>query len=68
MTEPVMKSLLLEEYGKLAVAEVPQPVPGEHDVLVHVAACGICGSDVHGYDGSSGAESRRWSWDTRQPA
>ena len=49
-----MKSLLLEEYGKLAVADVPQPEPGEHEVLVRVAACGICGSDVHGYDGSSG--------------
>ena len=49
-----MKSLLLEEYGKLAIAEVPQPEPGEHEVLVRVAACGICGSDVHGYDGSSG--------------
>ena len=49
-----MRSLLLEEYGKLAVAEVPQPQPGEHEVLVKVAACGICGSDVHGYDGSSG--------------
>ena len=49
-----MKSLLLEEYGKLAVAEVPKPEPGEHEVLVRVAACGICGSDVHGYDGSSG--------------
>jgi L-iditol 2-dehydrogenase len=23
-------------------------------VLVRVAACGICGSDVHGYDGSTG--------------
>jgi L-iditol 2-dehydrogenase len=49
-----MKSLLLEEYGKLAIAEVPQPEAGEHEVLVQVAACGICGSDVHGYDGSSG--------------
>ena len=49
-----MKSLLLEEYGKLAIAEVPQPEPGDHEVLVRVAACGICGSDVHGYDGSSG--------------
>ena len=27
---------------------------GENDVLVRVAACGICGSDVHGMDGSSG--------------
>lgn len=49
-----MKSLLLEEYGKLAVADVPLPEPGEREVLVRVAACGICGSDVHGYDGSSG--------------
>src|SRR5439155_19976064 len=31
---------------------VPRAEPGE--VLVRVAACGICGSDVHGYDGSSG--------------
>jgi L-iditol 2-dehydrogenase len=29
-------------------------VPGPHELLVKVAACGICGSDVHGYDGSSG--------------
>src|SRR5262249_56353307 len=27
---------------------------GADEVLVRVAACGICGSDVHGYDGSSG--------------
>jgi L-iditol 2-dehydrogenase len=49
-----MKSLLLEEYGKLTMADVPQPEPAEREVLVRVAACGICGSDVHGYDGSSG--------------
>ena len=49
-----MKSLLLEEYRKLRIAEIPQPEAGEHEVLVKVAACGICGSDVHGYDGTSG--------------
>ena len=49
-----MKGLLLEQYGKLAVAEVPDPAPRPGEVLVRVAACGICGSDVHGYDGSSG--------------
>ncbi|MCG8587542.1 MAG: galactitol-1-phosphate 5-dehydrogenase, partial [Pirellulales bacterium] len=27
---------------------------GPDDVLVEVGACGICGSDIHGYDGSSG--------------
>jgi len=49
-----MKSLLLREYGHLEIAEMPRPVPGPGEVLVRVAACGICGSDVHGYDGSSG--------------
>jgi L-iditol 2-dehydrogenase len=49
-----MKALLLSEYKRLAVADLPMPVPGPGEVLVRVAACGICGSDVHGYDGSSG--------------
>jgi L-iditol 2-dehydrogenase len=49
-----MRSLLLEEYGKLTITDLPRPEPGEREVLVRVAACGICGSDVHGYDGSSG--------------
>jgi L-iditol 2-dehydrogenase len=34
--------------------EVPEPEPGPQDVLIEVKACGICGSDVHGYDGSTG--------------
>jgi len=49
-----MKALLLSEYKKLEVADLPRPVPGPEEVLVEVAACGICGSDVHGYDGTSG--------------
>jgi L-iditol 2-dehydrogenase len=49
-----MKALLLSEYKHLAVAEVPAPTPAAGEVLIRVAACGICGSDVHGYDGSSG--------------
>lgn len=49
-----MKALLLSEYSKLEVADLPMPEVGPDDVLVQVAACGICGSDVHGYDGSSG--------------
>lgn len=49
-----MKALLLSEYGRLETVEVPMPRPGPHEVLIRVAACGICGSDVHGYDGSSG--------------
>jgi len=49
-----MKALLLSEYSKLEVADLPTPAAGPGEVLVQVAACGICGSDVHGYDGSSG--------------
>jgi L-iditol 2-dehydrogenase len=49
-----MKSLLLSEYNHLEIADLPVPSPGTDEVLVRVEACGICGSDVHGYDGSSG--------------
>ena len=50
-----MKALLLSEYSKLDVTtEMPRPVPGPGELLISIAACGICGSDVHGYDGSSG--------------
>ena len=49
-----MKALLLKEYKHLEIAEMPMPEIGEQDVLVRVKACGICGSDIHGYDGSTG--------------
>ena len=49
-----MKALLLTEYKKMACTDVPDPVCGADEVLVEVRACGICGSDIHGYDGSTG--------------
>jgi len=49
-----MKALLLSKYRQLEMAEVPTPSAGAGEVLIRVGACGICGSDVHGYDGSSG--------------
>jgi L-iditol 2-dehydrogenase len=49
-----MQALVLTEYRKLELQDVDRPKIGPNDVLVRVAACGICGSDVHGYDGSSG--------------
>jgi L-iditol 2-dehydrogenase len=49
-----MKALLLSQYNQLDIADLPAPVPGAEEILVRVAACGICGSDVHGYDGTSG--------------
>ena len=33
--------------GKIAVEEVPRPEPGPGEVLVEIAECGICGSDLH---------------------
>lgn len=49
-----MKALLLKQYMDLEFTEMPEPVFGDEDVLVRVRACGICGSDIHGMDGSSG--------------
>jgi L-iditol 2-dehydrogenase len=49
-----LKALLLSQYKQLQIADLPEPSPRKEEVLVRVAACGICGSDVHGYDGSSG--------------
>jgi L-iditol 2-dehydrogenase len=49
-----VKALLLSEYNRLEVVDVPLPRPGAGEVLLRVEACGICGSDVHGYDGASG--------------
>ena len=49
-----MKALVLKEYRRFAVEDFAVPVLQPDEVLVRVRACGICGSDVHGMDGSSG--------------
>src|ERR1700733_14310367 len=49
-----MKALVLSEYKKLDVVDMQKPQPCEDELLICVQACGICGSDVHGYDGSTG--------------
>ncbi|MCU0474016.1 MAG: alcohol dehydrogenase catalytic domain-containing protein [Bacteroidales bacterium] len=49
-----MKALVLEKYKHLAYKDVPDPEPAPDEVIVQVKACGICGSDIHGYDGSTG--------------
>lgn len=50
-----MKSAVF--YGKhdLRVEEHPMPEAGPHDVLIQVEACGVCGTDVHIYEGDKGA-------------
>ncbi len=49
-----MKALVLEEYNKLVYKDVPEPDVRPDEVLIRIKACGICGSDVHGLDGSTG--------------
>jgi L-iditol 2-dehydrogenase len=49
-----MKALLLSAYNRLEFVDMPAPTAGPDEVLVRVQACGICGSDVHGMDGSTG--------------
>jgi threonine dehydrogenase-like Zn-dependent dehydrogenase len=49
-----MKALVLTDYKQFSYEEQPMPKPGPEEVLVAVRACGICGSDVHGMDGSTG--------------
>jgi len=63
-----MKALMLTAYHRLEIQDVAVPEVGPEDVLVKVGACGICGSDVHGMDGSTGRRRHRSSWDTRRPA
>ncbi len=49
-----MKALLLTAPSKLEFVDFPDPKPAEGEVIVKIHACGICGSDIHGWDGSSG--------------
>ncbi len=50
-----MKALVMESYKSLTYKEVAKPQISEPtDVLIKVRAVAICGSDVHGYDGSTG--------------
>ena len=42
-----MKAIYLEKEKVFSEKELPQPVCGEHQVIVKMKAVGICGSDVH---------------------
>ena len=49
-----MKALTLTAYNQFEFSDAPDPEIEENEVLISVKACGICGSDIHGMDGSSG--------------
>ncbi len=47
-----MKAMILEaQRTRLALREVPDPSPGEGQILIRVAACGVCRTDLHVLDG-----------------
>jgi threonine dehydrogenase-like Zn-dependent dehydrogenase len=41
-----MKAVVCRD-GDLEVTDIPDPQPGEGQVLLNVSRCGICGSDLH---------------------
>lgn len=49
-----MKALRYLAPYQLEVQEVPTPEPKADECLLRVRACGICGSDPHGYTGKTG--------------
>lgn len=46
-----MDAMLVDSAGALQAARVPLPALGEHDILLEVAACGVCRTDLHIIDG-----------------
>lgn len=50
-----MKSAVFYEKHKLVIENIETPTPGENEVLIKVMACGICGTDVHIFEGDEGA-------------
>jgi len=49
-----MQALIFEGPWQMPLREMEVPMPGSDDVIVRVRAAGVCGSDVHGFTGSTG--------------
>ena len=49
-----MKALIYRGPWRMPMEEIDEPTPAAGQVVVDVQAVGICGSDVHGFTGSSG--------------
>jgi 2-desacetyl-2-hydroxyethyl bacteriochlorophyllide A dehydrogenase len=48
-----MKAVVIAEPGLIEVVATDDPTPGSHEVVVAVAGCGICGTDLHTLDGEA---------------
>jgi alcohol dehydrogenase, propanol-preferring len=52
MPPQTMQAMVLERAGEpLHAAELQVPTPGPHQILIKVAACGVCRTDLHVFDG-----------------
>jgi L-iditol 2-dehydrogenase len=48
-----MKAVVLRGVNDLRLEEVPDPLPRDDEVLIRVRAAGICGTDVHMWEGTN---------------
>ena len=46
-----MRTAVIVTPGEIAIETVPDPAPGPKEVVVRVAGCGICGTDLHILEG-----------------
>ncbi|MDA3647048.1 zinc-dependent alcohol dehydrogenase family protein [Saccharopolyspora indica] len=46
-----MRAAIIDQPGSIRVGEVPDPKPGDGQLVIKVGACGICGTDLHIADG-----------------
>jgi len=56
-----MQAIRIEGPNQLRLADVPEPVPGPHDVLVEVSHVGICHTDIEILRGTHGAYRSGWA-------
>ncbi|MGC8832997.1 MAG: zinc-dependent alcohol dehydrogenase [Armatimonadota bacterium] len=52
MAKDTMLAAVLEGVGQMPLREVPKPHPGPGEVVVRIAACGICQTDYCAYTGA----------------
>jgi L-iditol 2-dehydrogenase len=50
-----MKAAIYQGNRTISIEDVPIPSVGCHDILLKIMACGICGTDVHIFEGAEGA-------------
>ena len=50
-----MKSIVFHGAHNVSLDNIPVPVPQRDQVLIKVKACGVCGTDIHIYEGAKGA-------------